>query len=311
MNKYLLCLPLLASLGLYACQPKSGEEKKATEVKEVKQSIMPRQQLEQLTANYKADIGIALIHLEKGDSLSLHNDRQYPMQSTYKFPLALAILDRVDKGILRLEQKVHVDKKDLRRSTWSPLRDKYPDGNIDITLKELLQYSVSQSDNNACDVLFRLIGGPHKVQEYLLQHGIKDISVKNTETEMATAWQIQYDNRARPSAMAALLRLFYQGKLLTPGNNDLLLRQMTESANSDKRIKGLLPAGTLVAHKTGTSDTNDEGVTAATNDVGIITLPDGGHIALAVFVSNSKENHETNERIIAEVAKAVFDHYSQ
>ena len=81
------------------------------------------------------------------------------MQSVYKYPLALAILNQVDKGIFSLEQKIHIKKEDLLPDTWSPLRKKYPDGNADITLDELLNITVSQSDNNGCDILFRLIGG--------------------------------------------------------------------------------------------------------------------------------------------------------
>ena len=75
------------------------------------------------------------------------------------------------------------------------------------------------------------------------------------------------------------------------------------------RIKGQLPEGTIVAHKTGSSDTNEEGIIGAANDIGIVTLPNGRHFAISVFVTNSKENDETNEKIISDIAKAAWDYF--
>lgn len=79
--------------------------------------------------------------------------------------------------------------------------------------------------------------------------------------------------------------------------------------NDPGRIKALIPEGTLVAHKTGTSDSRN-GVYDACNDVGLITLPDGTHVALSVFVSKSSEGYDNTRKLIAELAKAVYDHYS-
>jgi beta-lactamase class A len=86
----------------------------------------------------------------------------------------------------------------------------------------------------------------------------------------------------------------------------LLLKYMIESAPGANRLKGLLPPGTIVAHKTGTSGTN-QGITAATNDIGLITLPGGKHLAIAVFVSDSPADEATREGVIAKTAKAVWD----
>ena len=126
------------------------------------QSSTIRQKLEQLVKPYRATIGVAIVEIEDGDTVMINNAHHYPMQSTYKFPLAMAVLHQVDQGKLSLTQKVHIDKKDLR-PTWSPMRTKYPEGNIDLTVGELLEYTVAQSDNNACDVLFRLVQGTDNV----------------------------------------------------------------------------------------------------------------------------------------------------
>lgn len=274
------------------------------------QSGTIRQKLEQLVKPYRATIGVAIVEIEDGDTVTINNAYHYPMQSTYKFPLAMAVLHQVDQGKLSLTQKVHIDKKDMR-PTWSPMRTKYPEGNIDLTVGELLEYTVAQSDNNACDVLFRLVQGTNNVERYIRELGIQDMAITTTEEEMSKSWDVQYTNWTTPLAMAQLLEVFYQKKPLSETSSAFLMKIMTESANSSNRIKGLLPAGTMVAHKTGTSNTNEQGKTAATNDIGIITLSNGKHIAVAVFVSDSMEAHETNEKIIAEIAKMTFDYFSE
>jgi predicted peptidase len=279
----------------------SGQPKKIIELKTTLTSII---------SQYKAKIGIAVIDLETHDTLTINNDFKYPMQSVYKFPLALAVLHQVDEKKILLQQQVHINREDLRPETWSPLKVKYPEGNIDMTVAELLNYTVSQSDNNGCDILFKLLGGTKTVNNYIHQLGIKKISIAATEEEMGKAWQVPYTNWTEPLAMTKLIEGFYNIKYLSDSSNSFLMKLMIESSNSAKRLKGLLPDNIVVAHKTGTSNTNEKGITAAVNDVGIINLPNGKHIAISVFVSNSSEKFETNEKIIAEISKAVFDYFT-
>lgn len=82
----------------------------------------------------------------------------------------------------------------------------------------------------------------------------------------------------------------------------MLMKWMSESVPGAKRLKGLLPAGTVVAHKTGTSGTR-EGMTRATNDIGIVTLPDGRYLAVAVFIADSRATEDVRDGVIAESAK--------
>jgi beta-lactamase class A len=128
---------------------------------------------------------------------------------------------------------------------------------------------------------------------------------------MKGGWDVQYTNWAEPAAMARLLRAFYEGRLLAKENNELLLKLMTESENSPNRIKGLLPATAVVAHKTGTSNTNDQGLTAATNDIGIVGLPDGRHFAAVVFVSDYRGGVAKGEQLIARLSKLAWDYFSK
>lgn len=259
--------------------------------------------------NYKADIGVAIYGIESGDTLYVGKNKPYPMQSVYKFHVALAVLNQVDEGKLSLNQKILLTKRDLLPDTWSPLREKYKKGSVKIPLSEILNYTVSQSDNNGCDILFRLLGGTEKVHKYIHKLGVKEVAIKTTEEEMHKNDTAQFTNWATPHSITELLNKFYKDSILSKNSYDFLWKAMVETTTGPKRLKGLLPLGTVVAHKTGYSGVNKQGITAATNDVGIVTLPNGQHFAIAVFVCHSSESHETNEKIIAEIAKMAWDYF--
>ncbi|MBC7796457.1 MAG: class A beta-lactamase, subclass A2 [Pyrinomonadaceae bacterium] len=273
------------------------------------QKISPKASVEQIVKSSNGTIGVAIVGLEDNFSLNVNGDKRFPMQSVFKFPLAVAVLDQVDKGKLALDQKIRVTKSDLLPNTWSPLREANPDGG-DILLSDLLKYTVSQSDNNGCDILFRLLGGAKSVGTYVNKNlGVKDIAIVATEEEMAKDERVQFTNWSKPTAMLRLMVNSYQGKYLSKSSNDFLWKIMAETSTGVKRIKGSLPEGTIVAHKTGTSGTNDKGVATATNDAGIVTLPDGKHFAIVVYVSNSTDDEKKREAVIAQISKVVWDYY--
>jgi len=269
-----------------------------------------RSEFEQLAKPVKGIVGVSILNLETGDTLSYNGKARLVLHSVMKFPIALTVMHLVDSGVYTLNQLMHIPKRELVKDTYSPMRDKYPKG-VDLPLIEIVKYMVAQSDNNACDFLLKTIGGTKTVQDYMLHLGVKGIAVRATEADMASEWELQYTNWCKPVEMTELLSRFYQGKILTKASTDTLYKIMTETTTGPKRLKGLLPAGTIVAHKTGTSPTNAEGLSPATNDVGIITLPNGKHLIISVFVCNSTNDEATREGVIAKIAKAVFDFYSK
>ncbi len=266
-----------------------------------------RTRLSRIVSSIGARVGVAVVGIESGDTLSIDGSGKYPMQSVFKFPLALAVLHRVDEGGLSLDKMIHISKADLLPRTWSPMREKYPEGNVDLTLDEVLRFTVSQSDNNGCDILFRLMGGTGVVEKYIHRLGIKGIAIVATEEEMHKEWNVQYGNWCTPASMAQLLRKFYRGEVLSTNSTSYLRQLMEQTSTGPGRIRGLLPEGTVVVHKTGSSVANDKGLIAASNDVGVITLPDGNHVALAVFVSDATCEEKECENVIARIAKAVWD----
>lgn len=265
--------------------------------------------MDELAGKVQGRIGVSALLIETGETVGYKADERFPMQSVYKFAIGMATLYAVDQGILKLDNPVKVFKEEyVSAEQRSPLRDKYPEGAA-VSLKELLRLAVSESDGSASDVLMRLVGGAPAVMNYLRAIGITGVVVKNTEKELATASAVQYDNWATPTQAALLLQQFQAGKGLSAGSRALLMQWMTETPTGPKRLKGQLPAGTVVVHKTGTSLTRD-GITAATNDIGIITLPSGRHLAIAVFVSDAKADQTTRETVIAQIARKLWNRWN-
>ncbi len=272
-----------------------------------------RNKIEQIVSDKKAVVGVSIIGNNGKDTISLHGDRRFPMQSVFKFHIALAVLSEVDKGKLSLDQTIEISKDDLLpEGFWSPLRDENPKGGS-FTIKRLIQYSISHSDNTACDILIRLIGTPKTVEEYFKKNNIQDIQITFNEEKMQAKWENMFENWTTPKTASETLKMFFENKnnLLSKSSYELFWETNKETTTGKNRIKGQLPEGTIVAHKTGWSGTNKKtGITAAVNNIGIVFLPNGEYFIISVFVSESKENFDTNEKIIADIAKATYDFYT-
>ncbi|EHQ31129.1 class A beta-lactamase, subclass A2 [Mucilaginibacter paludis] len=262
--------------------------------------------IDSIARDARGTVGFAMLNIESRDTLSYHGNMHLPMQSVMKFPIAITVLHDIDEGQFTLNQLIHIDKSDLPK-TYSPLRDKYPEGNVDISISELLSYMVSLSDNNACDILLKTLGGPEVVDQYMHSFGIKQIAVKASEFQMAQGWDVQFTNWVEPKTMVRLLDIATKPNFLSKASHDYLWKIMEATSTGPNQIKDLLPVGTIVAHKTGRSGTNDQGISAATNDIGLITLPNGKHLAIAIMITNSTADLTTRESVIARIAKAAYD----
>jgi beta-lactamase class A len=251
-------------------------------------------------------VGAAATVLEGGTIFEFHATEHFPMQSVYKLPIGMAVLSEIDRGRLKLEKRIQVDPKEyISSGQHSPLRDANPKG-ADVTIAELLRLAVSESDGTASDVLLRVIGGTSVVMHYLNGLGVSEMIVRDTEMSLGHDSALQYENWATPRGAIDLLRAVEETRTLSSPSRSLLLKDMTGTATFPGRLKGLLPPGTPVAHKTGSSGTQN-GISAATNDIGIVTLPDQRHLAVAVFVSDAKADDTTRDKVIAKIARMAWD----
>jgi beta-lactamase class A len=229
-----------------------------------------------------------------------------PMQSVFKLPLAVAVLHQVEEGKFSLDQPIRFRKEDLiLPKPYSPLQDEYPDADVDVPLNRLLQLTVGLSDNTAADILLRIAGGPSVVREYIASLHVKGFHLEDGERELHRYVQAQYRNWFEPEGAVHLLRTISDHSPLTAQDTSLLLGWM-QPATPTGRLDGALPKGTIVAHKSGTSDV-DNGVCHAFNDIGLISLPDGRKLAIAVFITDSTADEATRKGVIARIGKAVYD----
>jgi beta-lactamase class A len=267
------------------------------------------EQFAELAKTSGGRVGICVQLIEVGETHELNGAERFPMQSVYKLPISMAVLDQVERGTLTLKQKVYFRASDMAGVGFhSPLRDRHPRGGVSVSVRDLIRAAIVDSDGIASDALFRLAGGGERITAYLRGIGVRDMDVVTTERQMFAdrTRMTQYRNAATPRAAVELLRALHAGRGVSPSARELLLEDLTGSVPGARRLKGLLPAGTAVAHKTGTDGTFD-GLTRATNDIGIITLPDGRHLAIAVFVKDSTADLATREGTIARAARLAYD----
>ncbi len=270
----------------------------------------PRDDFARAARSIGGRVGVSAVLVETGEHAAFNGGQRFFMASTVKFPTALSLLALVDDGKLRLDDKVPVTAAD-RAPGVTALGGNFQSG-AEFTVRQLLRYMMIDSDNTAFDALLRVCGGPPAVMARLQALGISGIHVDRGDKQIAASYarsraKFMKDGRdtATPDAMAALLAKFQQGETLRPATTALLREMMEDATAFTNRLKGLLPPGTEVAHKTGTWGE------AATNDVGIITLPGGArHIAIAVYTSGSKKKLDAVERAIAEIGRAAYDYWA-
>ncbi|MDE3198712.1 MAG: class A beta-lactamase [Acidobacteriota bacterium] len=231
-----------------------------------------------------------------------------PMQSVFKAPLAVTALHLVEQGKLQLDRAIHFRASDrILPHAWSPLQKQYPNAEVDVPLRELLHLAVSQSDNVAADIALRTIGGAAVAQAYMASLGVAGFHLQDDEAAMHADHTLQYRNWFEPAAAAAFLRLLADRSPLTPADTDLMFGWMGKDSRIATRIAGQLPEGTVVMHKSGSLDT-ENGVTNAWNDIGLIVLPDGRKLAIAIFITDSRlASDEARDGVAARIARAAYD----
>ena len=270
-----------------------------------------KREIKQIIKDKNATVAVSVLNLENNQSININGNKKLPLLSVFKFHIALAVLDLVDQGKLSLDQNIFIKKAELLENTYSPFRNEFPDGNVEKTLRELLQYMVSKSDNNITDVLINLIGGTETVQNYINLKGIKNFHIEADEAKMHEGWENLYLNKSSTNSLNDALQKLYHGKLLSKASTDFLMQTMLETTTGANKLVSQLPKNIPVAHRTGSSGKNDNGLTAAENDIGIVILPNGTHYAISVLISDSMESEETNTKIIADISKTVFDYFSK
>nr|WP_298998908.1 class A beta-lactamase, subclass A2 [uncultured Allomuricauda sp.] len=270
-----------------------------------------KQEMEEVIEGKSATVAVSMQGMEAKENLSINGNLRLPMQSVFKLHLAAAVLHEIDKGNLGINDSIKLAPELILeyKNLWSPLRKKYPKGGK-VSIEELLKYNVAWSDNVACDVLLDLISGPKAVQNYIHGLGVKDIAIIDKEIVLQSDWSRQYLNWSTTNASNSLLQILYENKdILSASSHQFLMTTLKETSTGKGKIRGQLPKDAIVAHKTGFSGKNKDGITGATNDIGIVFLPEGGYFYISIFISDSKEDEATNQKIMADITKLAWNYF--
>jgi beta-lactamase class A len=284
------------------------------------------------------------LHLSSGRTASLHGDERFPLASVCKLPIAAHILAMVDEGRLSLDEELTIPRYDVWPGV-SVVAERWPKQHR-FRLDDLLEWMVAKSDNTAVQTLFRIGGGQSAIAARLRRWQVNGIRLDRSERQCAldaagvqnappvSRWTPTMSDQlaaaippaerlasmrafladprdsATPAATVQLLKKVFDGELLSSKLTARLVEILKATTTGSARIKGLLPAGTVVAHKTGTTGTVMD-FNGSTNDAGVILLPGGaGHLAIAVYVKGSTRNTAARELVIAKIAKAAFDSWA-
>ncbi len=283
-------------------------------------------------------VGVAVQRIGGGPVYTLNAGQTFPMASTFKIAVAGAVLARIDKGDFKLDTMVTVDPAVWVQSAGITEQMKHP--GVALSVHNLLELMLTRSDNTATDVMVTEAGGPAAVTAWLRKVGVTsgqrvdadtarliyralnitpgpgsfkdnierafaaDPSKRDMDQKRTPNTPFNNDPRdaSTPEAMVQLLAVIQSGKALSASSTKVLIEIMERCITGEKRLKGLLPQNTVVAHKTGT-------LMSIANDVGIVTMPDGSKFAIAAFVKGDTKGVDTQERVIAEIARTAYDHY--
>ncbi len=293
-------ISLLLFFGIISCATNNWGQ----DIQDIKKEI------ENYLQGKNAVVGVAVSGMDESDTFSIYGRNKLPMMSVFKFPLAMAVLHQVNEGNLSLNQIISISAQVMPLNTYSPMRDKFPNG-VKINIAELIHYAVAESDNIATDVLIDLIGGTTAIEDYLFSIGMKGIAIKCNEAELHEDEKNLYRNWIQPIASNKLLQIFFENNYeeLSASSYQFLLNTMISTNTSSNRLKAGIGKNAKLAHKTGSSGKNEKGISIATNDVGIVCLPNGSYYFISIFVCNSSASDVENEAIISFISKKVWEYF--
>ena len=294
-------------------------------------------EIERLAPGSGGTVGVGAVHIETGRAVWFNEDERFPMASTYKVPIAVQLLSRVDRGEISLADMVELEPGDIHPGSGT-ISNLFDDPGVALSLRNLLELMLLISDNSATDLTLTAAGGPDAVNARMAELRVEGLSVNRPTSVLIGDYSgvetpedgrislSQFRDRAEgvsaserdaareafstdardtstPRAMAHLLAMTWAGKALGSKNTEVFKDIMLRVQTGTGRIKGVLPPGTPVGHKTGT-------IGGTTNDVGYIYLPDGaGHVITVVFVRDSERPVPAREATIAQISRAIYDYF--
>lgn len=264
--------------------------------------------ISQIVSACPGEIGVAVI-VNNRDTVKVNNKSVYPMMSVFKVHQALALCNDFDNKGISLDTLVNINRDKLDPKTWSPMLKDYSGPVISLTVRDLLRYTLTQSDNNASNLMFKDMVNVAQTDSFIATLIPRSsFQIAYTEEEMSADHNKAYSNYTSPLGAAMLMnRLFTEG-LIDDEKQSFIKNTLKECKTGVDRIAAPLldKEGVVIAHKTGSGDVNENGVLAAHNDVAYICLPNNISYTLAVFVKDFKGNESQASQYVAHISAVVY-----
>ena len=264
--------------------------------------------ISQIVSACPGEIGVAVI-INNTDTVSVNNKSIYPMMSVFKVHQALALCNDFDKKGLSLDTLVKINREKLDPKTWSPMMKDYSAPVISLTVRDLLRYTLSQSDNNASNIMFKNMLNTAQTDSFIAKLIPRSsFQIAYTEEEMSADHDKAYSNYTSPLGAAMLMNRLFTESLISNEKQDFIKNALKECKTGIDRIVAPLldKEGVVIAHKTGSGYVNENGILAAQNDVAYICLPNKVCYTLAVFVKDFKGNESQASQFVAHISAVVY-----
>lgn len=265
--------------------------------------------LENVAAQYPARIGVALI-TDRGDTVTVNNTDTYPLMSVFKLHQAVAACHRLDSLGISLDSLVRINSTQLNPSTWSPMLKDHPEAVIELSVRDMMRYTLVSSDNNASNYMFDSIMGIASVDSFIATVIPREsFRLAVTEDAMWHDHDLCYDNHSSPLGVALLVNRLFSDSIVSPLSRGFICDAMSRCVTGNDRIAAPLAGkdGVTVAHKTGSGFRDTAGILAAHNDAAYITLPDGRHYTLVVLVRDFNGSERQASAAIARISAIVYE----
>lgn len=257
-----------------------------------------------LILNKNAEVGIAIIKNQKEWIIGSNNS--LPMLSVFKYFVALKVLDKLEKEKISLNKEIIINRNMIDTDLYSPMLDKYTTFPFRINIANLLKYMISESDNNACDILIDYVNGTKEIQNYIHSVGFVNVEISETEFEMNKEIEKQYLNKAHPIDVIKVMKFVRDGNILSDDSREFLDEIMINTVTGNNKLKAGLPKNVILGHKTGSSSRKVTGIKIADNDAGYVLLSNKETYYIVVMIKDSKMSDEENSELISDISKITY-----
>ena len=250
----------------------------------------------EIEARVGGRVGVFALDTGSGKELAYRSDERFAMCSTFKWALAAAVLARVDRAELSLDDRAAYGTSDLLE--YAPItREHVAEGSM--TLDALARAAVTVSDNTAANLLLAKVGGPAGLTQFVRSMGDPVTRLDRDEPTLNSNDPGDPRDTTSPRAMVGLMRRVLCGDALEVESRERLLGWLRACETGKDRLRAGLPQDWTIGDKTGS------GGRSTINDVAIAFPPGRAPILIAAYMSEGPSGDKVLKAAHGDVGRIV------